>query len=139
MADTGRPSKYNPSFCQKVIDLGNEGASIDEMAFECGVHDDTLRNWAEEYQEFFDAFTRAKAASLVWWERKGRAGMEKPAQEFQGNIWSRNMSARFPDKWREVKGAEITGKDGGAIKQELDLSNLSSAALKELAALATNK
>lgn len=111
----GRPSKYDPAFCDKVIALGEQGASIDEMAYECGVSDNTLRNWADEHEEFFDAFTRAQQASLIWWERKGRSGMEKPTNEFQGSIWSRNMSARFPSKWREVKGTELTGKDGGPV------------------------
>jgi hypothetical protein len=117
----GRPSKYDPAFCDKVIKLGEEGASIDEMAYECGVCDNTLDNWAEAHEEFFIAFTRAKQASQVWWERKGRSGMEKPAQEFQGNIWSRNMAARFPKKWREVKGTELTGKDGAPVQQQLTI------------------
>lgn len=128
----GRPSKYDPSFCDLVIELGNQGASIDEMAFECGVCDNTIRNWADEHPEFLDAFTRAQQASLIWWERRGRSGMEKSAQEFQGSIWSRNMAARFPSKWREVKGTEHTGKDGGAIEFK-DLSRLSDAALHRLA------
>lgn len=139
MADIGRPSKYEPRFCDLVIELGNQGASIDEMAFECGVCDNTLRNWAESHGDFLNALTRAKLASLVWWEKKGRAGMEKSSQEFQGNIWSRNMSARFPDKWREIKGAEISGKNGEPIKQEIDCSGLSVAALKELSALAIDR
>lgn len=129
----GRPSSYKPEFCDLVIELGNQGASIDEMAFECGVHDDTLRNWAEDHEEFFDAFTRAKQASQIWWERKGRFGMEKPATEFQGAIWSRNMAARFPAKWREVKGTELTGKDGGPVHIEKKIVNLSD---DELAAIA---
>lgn len=112
----GRPSDYDPAYCDKVIELGETGASIDEMAYELGVHDDTLRNWSNAHPEFFDAFTRAKLASQVWWERKGRSGMEKPSTEFNGSVWSRNMAARFPARWREVKGTELTGKDGGAIE-----------------------
>ncbi|CAB4137608.1 hypothetical protein UFOVP319_47 [uncultured Caudovirales phage] len=132
----GRPSKYDPAYCDRVIELGNQGASIDEMAFELGVHDDTLRNWAGEHPEFFDAFTRAQLASQVWWERKGRTGMEKPTNEFQGSIWSRNMAARFPNKWREVKGTELTGKDGGPVavaKKVVDLTD------EELAAIALGR
>jgi hypothetical protein len=132
----GRPSKYDPAFCDKVISLGEIGASVDEMAYECGVCENTLNNWAEAHEEFLIAFTRAKIASQVWWERKGRSGMEKAAQEFQGNIWSRNMAARFPRKWREVKGTELTGKDGTAIPIAqtitIDPSKLSDDALREI-------
>ena len=30
------------------------------------------------------------------------------------------MAARFPDDWREIRGTELTGKDGGplAVKAE---------------------
>jgi hypothetical protein len=114
----GAPCKYDPAFCDLIIEWGKRGASVDEMAYECGVCENTLRNWADKFPEFLSAFTRAKAASLIWWERKGRDGMEKSSTEFQGNIWSRNMAARFPNKWREVKGTEHTGKDGGPIQTE---------------------
>lgn len=112
----GRPSMYDEAFCAKVMELGDGGASVVEMAYEIGVCRNTLDNWAAEHEEFLTAFTRAKAASQVWWERKGRTGMERAANEFQGGIWSRNMAARFPDDWRETTRQEQTGKDGGAIQ-----------------------
>lgn len=112
----GRPSTYDPDYCEKIITLGEQGASIAEMAFELNVCRNTLKAWAAEHDEFLTAFTRATLASQVWWERKGRSGMEKSSSEFQASIWSRSMAARFPDDWREVKGTELTGKDGGAIE-----------------------
>ena len=111
-----RPTEYNSDYCERVIALGNEGASVAEMAHEIGATKQTLHNWAAAYPEFLDAFTRARLASQVWWERKGRAGMEKSSSEFQASIWSRSMAARFPEDWREVKGTELTGKDGGPVK-----------------------
>lgn len=111
-----RPSDYDPAFCDKIIELGLTGASVAEMAFELGVTKPTLTNWSNAHPEFLAAFTRAKLASQVWWERKGRLGMEKPSNEFQASVWSRSMAARFPEDWREVKGTELTGKDGGAIQ-----------------------
>ena len=125
-----RPSLYDPAYCDKVIELGATGASIDEMAYEIGVSDNTLRNWADEHEEFFNAFTRAKQASLVWWERAGREGMM--ANNISAPIWSRSMAARFPDKWREVKGTELTGKDGAPIQTE-DMGRKSSDELQRIA------
>lgn len=112
----GRPTDYDPAFCDKVIELGQTGASVAEMAFECGVSKQTIYDWSLKHEEFLDAFTRGRLASQVWWERKGRTGMEKSAQEFQASIWSRSMAARFPEDWREVKGTELTGKDGGPVE-----------------------
>lgn len=133
----GRPTDYEPAMCERIVELGERGASIAEMAYEIGVAKDTLKNWAAANEEFLVAFTRAKLASQVWWERKGQTGMEKSSQEFQASIWSRSMAARFPEDWREVKGTELTGKDGGAVRTEtkLDVSGLSEAALREIASL----
>lgn len=114
-----RPTDYDPAFCERVIDLGNTGASIAEMAFELGVCRNTLKTWAKEHEAFLTAFTRAQLASQVWWERKGRTGMEKSSSEFQASVWSRSMAARFPDDWREVKGTELTGKDGGPVETKV--------------------
>lgn len=108
----GRPSDYDPAYCDRVIELGETGASVAEMAFDLGVVKQTLFNWMETHPEFLDAFTRAKLASQVWWERKGREGMEKSSSEFQASIWSRSMAARFPEDWREVKGTEHSGQVG---------------------------
>lgn len=109
----GRPSSYDPAYCERVIELGNQGASVAEMAHEIGVVKQTLYDWAEAHPEFLDAFTRARLASQVWWEREGKANLKTSG--YQSAMWSRSMAARFPEDWREVKGTELTGKDGGPV------------------------
>ena len=110
-----RPSDYRPEYCQRVVELGKLGASVVEMASDIGVARATIEaNWPAAHPEFLEAFTLAKQESQVWWERKGRENLEKPT--FQASVWSRSMAARFPHDWREVKGSEITGKNGGPIE-----------------------
>lgn len=116
----GCPSSYDPAFCDRIIELGEQGASVAEMAYELGVVKQTLFNWSERHGEFLDAFTRAKLASQVWWERKGRSGIEKSSSEFQGNLWSRNMAARFPEDWREKKELEHSGSIDTSSKEQRD-------------------
>ena len=106
----GAPTKYDPSLCEKVISLGEVGASIAEIAYECGVCRNTLKNWRAEYPDFLTALSRAELASQVWWERQGRTGMT--ADKFNGAVWSRSMAARFPDDWREVKARDHLSSDG---------------------------
>ena len=112
--ETGRPTGYHPDHCQRVIELGSEGKSKTEIAFELDVARQTLDVWAKLYHEFNDALTRAKQAEQVWWERKGRDNLEK--QVFQASMWSRSMAARFPDDWRETSRQEQTGPGGGPIQ-----------------------
>ena len=111
----GRPSDYDPAFCERVVELGLGGASVVEMAFEIGVSRNTLEtNWPASHPEFMEAFTQAKLASQVWWERKGRDNLDTSA--FQASMWSRSMAARFPHDWREVKGSELSGPNGQPIE-----------------------
>jgi hypothetical protein len=109
-----RPSLYDPAYCERVIELGQGGASIVEMAHALGVVKQTLYDWEKAHPEFLDALTRAREASQVWWEVAGRVGLV--ADKFNASVWSRSMAARFPKDWREVKGTELTGADGGAIE-----------------------
>ncbi len=110
----GRPTDYDPSYIETVIEMGKTGASVVEMAHEIGVCRTTLeRNWTEAHPEFAEALDYAREASQVWWERRGRDGLEKIG--FQGAMWAKSMGARFPKDWREVKATELSGPNGGAI------------------------
>lgn len=113
-----RPSEYDPSFCDLVIEEGKKGKSIVQMALACGVCRTTLKTWAAEHPEFLAAFTLAKEYSLQWWESVAQTHMiEEPgAAKLNHGIWSRSMAARFPDDYTEKKQTELTGANGGPIK-----------------------
>jgi hypothetical protein len=110
-----RPSDYRPEYCERVIELGKQGYSVVEMADELDVSRNTLEtNWPAAHPEFLEALTRAREASQAWWEKAGRTGMLMSG--FNSSVWSRSMAARFPRDWREVKGTEHTGLNGGPIE-----------------------
>lgn len=132
----GRPSKYDPAYCGKVIELGKQGLSVVEMACEIGVSRNTLEtNWPAEHEEFLEAFTRAKEEAQAWWERTGRDGMQK--KSIDAAIYSRSMAARFPRDWRETTRNEHSGPDGNpiAVESKLDVGNLSDDQLRALASI----
>lgn len=109
----GRPSLYDPAYCEKVIELGKQGMSVVEMACEIGVAKQTLYDWEKEHAEFLDAFARAREESQAWWEKAGRVGMA--GKNIDAAIWSRSMAARFPNDWRETKRNEHSGPEGAPI------------------------
>lgn len=110
----GRPSKYDPAYCEQIIELGKQGMSVVEMACEIGVARSTLEEaWPAAHPEFSEAFVRAREESQAWWERTGREGMKSKSIDAQ--IFSRSMSARFPHDWRESK--EIEHKGGVVVQQ----------------------
>lgn len=106
----GAPSKYDPSFCDVVIEFGKQGKSVTYMAALLDVAKSTIYEWEKVYPEFSDALTRARQWAQVWWEDHGQIGMT--ADKFNAAVWSRSMAARFPDDWREVKARDHTSSDG---------------------------
>ena len=113
----GRPSLYDPKYCDDVLTFGAEGKSLAWMAAEFGVSKPTMYAWQEEHPEFLYAMTRARALAQRWWEDIGQNHivMHKDDGVFNASAWSRSMAARFPDDWREKTEATIQGPDGKAV------------------------
>lgn len=110
----GRPTKYKPEFCDKIIEVGEEGGWLSEMAEACDVHRNTFDVWADAHPEFLEALTRAKQKAQAWFEKKGREGLT--AEKFNSALWAKQMSARHREEYTERR--ELTGADGGPIKTE---------------------
>lgn len=135
----GRPTKYEPSMCERVIAVGALGYSRAEIAAELEINRDTLYRWQHEHPEFSDALQRANDLSLAWWERQGRTGLAQVG--FNAGLYKQCMSGRFPaEPYRER--FEHTGKDGGPVEVKaeaavttiLDVSSLTD---EQLAAIAS--
>lgn len=69
----GRPTKYEPRFCDEMIEHCAGGASLTSFAAQIGVARKTLFNWAEQNAEFADALEVAKARACAWWEERARS------------------------------------------------------------------
>ena len=110
----GRPTKYDPAFCDAVIAMGKQGYSKAMMADELDVVRQTLDNWAGEHPAFLDALTRAREAALAWWEKQGLAGVW--SRDFNAAAYKLQVTNRFPDDWRDKQDHEVTGRDGGPME-----------------------
>ena len=64
----GRPTKYQPRYCQELIDDMAQGYSLGAFAGKIGVARATLANWASEHPEFLAAVETGKAKRLRQWE-----------------------------------------------------------------------
>jgi transposase len=113
----GRPSLYDPVYCERVIELGKIGKSVEQIAANIGVGTKTLYNWRDENPEFLHALDLAKELELDWWETIAQAMMveNKDSDKLNASIWSRSMAARFPKKYRESTKTEITGAEGSPL------------------------
>lgn len=115
----GRPTKYDPSYCDLAIELGKQGKSTEVIACHIGVVHQTLLNWSNEHPEFLEAITLAKQHELLWWENAGQQYLTTTG--FSASAWSRSMAARFPAKWREKTQVDHGISDGlAALLRDLD-------------------
>lgn len=112
----GRPSKYDPSYCELVVDLGAAGKSKAQIAAAIGVTRTTMDSWAEKFPEFLGALKAAKDLELAWWESAGQFNMVR--QGFNATAFIFQMKNRFRDDYRDVSVNEHTGKDGGPIQTQ---------------------
>jgi Transposase len=120
----GRPSKYDPAFCERAIELGRIGKSIEQIAANLGVSTRVLFDWRDKHEDFLHALEYAKELELDWWETIGQTHMieEKESAKLNASIWSRSMAARFPKKYRESTKQEITGAEGAPLLQGIQVT-----------------
>lgn len=113
----GRPSLYDPKFCDEVIELGSKGKSVEQIASILGFSLRVLYSWRDKHEEFMHALEYAKELEQAWWEEQAQAYMvEHPqAAKLNASLWSRSMAARFPKKYRESVKQEITGAEGAPL------------------------
>ncbi len=135
----GRPSKYDPALCNKVVELGRQGKSVEQISSALGFHYKTLLYWAETHPEFLEAMELAKQYELAYWEDLGSQYIVEAPQSAKLNtgLWSRSMAARFPAKYRENSKVEVTGKNDKPIQVDV-LHDFSQSLVDDLLAARQN-
>ncbi len=106
----GRPSEYDPAFCEQVVEIAQEGAGLAEIAYRIGITRDTLNEWRKTYPDFSDAMTRALDASHAWWEAQGRAGTW--SKDFNANAYRLQVTNRFRKDWSDRQEVDHRAPDG---------------------------
>jgi hypothetical protein len=100
----GRPSKYDPRFCELVLDLGAKGKSKAQMAATIGIDRGTLNEWVDVHPEFSRAINAALDLSLARWETIGQEHMLRPG--FNATAFIFQMKNRFREDYRDLQHGE---------------------------------
>ncbi len=116
MMAMGRPTKYDPAFCDRVIECGKEGMGKCEMACELGICYNSFETYQAEYPDFLKAVKDAMRHSQAWWEKNGRVATFGGIDGFNATSYIFNMKNRFSDDWRDKQEREVTGANGGPIQ-----------------------
>lgn len=93
----GRPTKFRPEYCSKVIEHMSKGFSFESFAGIVGTTESTVWNWANDFPEFLEAKKQAYARSRVFWEQQGIIGLfsDKDGPKLNTGVWAFNMKNRF--------------------------------------------
>lgn len=122
----GRPSLYQPEYCERLIKHMKKGYSFESFAAIAGVCKQTLYTWLDVHPEFQSAKDLGTMYSLLWWERKGREGLfneswstqegrerSSGSKSMNAAVWIFSMRNRFG--WRN--DPKDTGDDENESKQ----------------------
>jgi transposase len=120
----GRPTLYDPKYCEEVVELGKIGKSVEQIAAKLGLSLRVLYLWRDTYPDFMHAMEDSKTYEQAWWEEQAAAYMveNKESDRLNATLWSRSMAARFPKKYRESTKTEITGADGSPLLSGIQVS-----------------
>lgn len=76
---------------------------------------DLWERWIKEEEKFSLTIKKGRELSEAWWSKEGRKNLH--SQTFSPTLWYMNMKNRFG--WADSTKNEYTGKDGGAIQENL--------------------
>lgn len=107
----GRPTKYDPKYCDMIIETMSTGLSMTAFAGEIGVARSTINEWIANYPEFSEATRVAKAKRTLALERQMLSATSGPG------VTARMFALKNadPDEWREKQQVEHSGPNGGPI------------------------
>lgn len=95
----GRPSKYQPNYCEMLIEHMSTGLSYECFAGDLSVSKDTLYEWEKVHPEFSDAKRIGIEKCRKFWEKLGIAGAAGKIKNFSAAAYIFNMKNRFA--WRD--------------------------------------
>lgn len=113
----GRPSKYDPAYCEVVIELGKLGKSDSQMAAALNVDRASIYRWRDEHSEFRACLSRAQTFAHAVWDGMGFDGATGAyGRDFNALAWKVSVQSRFREDYTERRVQEISGANGGPVQ-----------------------
>lgn len=104
----GRPTKYDPSYCDLVEEEMGKGFSLTAFAGIIGVSRSTITEWMNVNPEFSLAVNRAKAKMLLAWERKSLKVADNGGTGGQSTLIIFGLKNMGGDEWAEKSETKST-------------------------------
>ena len=108
----GRPTKYDPKFCEVAIEVMSQGFSKTALAGHIGVSRDTLLEWAKQHPAFSGAIGIAVTGRVLKLET------DLLSAESGHVVTSRIFALKnaSPDEWRDKPDDRETGEKSFTVR-----------------------
>jgi len=134
----GRPTKYIPDMCDRVIEMGKYGASKAEMSLELDITYETFNEWEKSNPEFSYAVKKAVELSKGWWEKQGRVATMGGVEGFNATSYIFNMVNRFKEDWKNRNDTNVGGQKDNPIQVQTEIASLTDEQIAKIADIARN-
>jgi hypothetical protein len=104
----GRPTKYEPRYCEEIIQEMSKGMSKEGFAGKISISKQTLYSWMDKHSEFMDAVKVGEMKSLLFWESIGRSAIFGQITNFNTTCFMFHVKNRFG--WKEREDVPIVEK-----------------------------
>jgi hypothetical protein len=113
----GRPTLYDPAYCEEARTFLKDGYSTAALAGKLGVAVSTVSLWIETHPEFSEAVKVGRAGAVHWWEERAR----HLAMTGEGNATAVvfGLKNRAAAEWKDMSYSKHGGENGEAIKLEV--------------------
>lgn len=115
----GRPSKYDPKYCDMAVEFLRDGYSVTALAGKIGVARSTVFKWAEENEQFSDALKTGQALAALFWEDR----LRDVAMTGEGNATAAifGVKNRSREEWRDKHEVDHSSTDGSMKPTVIEL------------------
>lgn len=124
-APVGRPSSYDPAYCQKLEEAMARGLSFTAFAGTIGVARSTLDEWKNHHSEFSDAWARGRARRLQFLEERNLEVLSKGCGPGTAQLLQFNLKNVGGDEWMDRPPDEQQRVDMKDVLAQIGLKILS--------------
>lgn len=137
----GRPSEFDPAYCEKAEKLCLLGVKDTDLAFYFNVSEQTFNVWKKKHPELVEALKKGKddadanVGKSLYQRALGYSHPDVHISNYQGDITVTPITKHYPPDptscifwlknrqralWRDKQEHEMTGKDGTPLAQPVD-------------------
>ncbi len=117
--------KFESWMCDRMIELGREGASQKMMFADIGINKSVAETWKKNHPDFADALSTAVTHSQAYWEREILANVNNKA--FNSRLVEIALRGQFQEDYRETRDTKIDAKVEVKVDFQKEISELISA------------